>query len=496
MKNQAGRVAAVPNHQMDRADRMETELTKWLGGFEPTGTPIALRFRTFADLREDAARPLPRFPWLRSALSTTSSLGSVVAGAGLLVLVAFIGATAQPGAAVAGSMGSGVAGSGLGLGSDISVDYTWGPDPFSLLMLMVWSCVASCTVVIPLVRRLVGRIAFGKSAASPREPLPFRRSWRSVTPIAWILGAIAIGLIAWSFREFLTARLDTSWFVMSADALITGTTVLLLPVAVAWRYQLRDRSARLLLIGIIASISNLLYEWLLYVLGIMPSYSQLMHELMIAVWALVAIITAVAPAAGIAGRAGTVRRPPFGLAALVIGATFMYAMVSLFIYPTTFGDPRYLLEDLFGYLSSWVTQAGWAAIVWVGIAAWRRGRGSWGWKLVLASGILHFLALAPTFIWWILQVLDPSSFGFSILGGWGFVTVSGGAGPTATIDPALRWQMITSDGCQIALLVALLIGLRPPATKLAEPTLEEADAEADAGTPATKPSGTAPEPSV
>jgi len=68
----------------ERRDRMESELTRWLVGLEPVGTPVALRIRTFSDLRAEAARPRRRLPWLRPALSSMAALGSVVAGAGLL----------------------------------------------------------------------------------------------------------------------------------------------------------------------------------------------------------------------------------------------------------------------------------------------------------------------------------------------------------------------------------------------------------------------------
>ena len=114
MKYQVGRVAAAPNHQADSSggtDRMETELIGWLTGLEPTGAPIALRLRTFADLREEAARPRPRLPWLMPAVSSIGSLGAVVIGASLIMLIAVVGATVDHVHAVAGAMAP-LAGSG------------------------------------------------------------------------------------------------------------------------------------------------------------------------------------------------------------------------------------------------------------------------------------------------------------------------------------------------------------------------------------------------
>jgi hypothetical protein len=170
MKNQVSRVAAAPNRKMDRADRMEAELTKWLGGLEPTGTPISLRFRTFADLRAEAALPRPRIPWLRSALSTMASLGSVVAGAGLLVLFAVIGATAQPGSA-AGAYGPGLSGVGPGSASPFGGDYNYGPGPVAILMLLAASTLAGCIVLI----RASGASS-GASHSASRRLLPSPRS--------------------------------------------------------------------------------------------------------------------------------------------------------------------------------------------------------------------------------------------------------------------------------------------------------------------------------
>ena len=485
MKNHLVRGAAAPN---DRTDRMEAELTKWLGGLEPTGTPIALRFRTFADLREEAARPRPRLPWLRPALSSMASLGSVVAGAGLLVLLAIIGASAQLSGAVAGSYGSQLSGAGVGVQSPMGGDYTYGPDPIAILWLVFASVLAGCTVLIPRVRRIVGRIAFGKSAAAPGAPLPFRRSWRSVPPIAWILGAIAVGLCSWGLRNFLTNQVDPYFFILAFNGIITGTIAVFLPVAVAWRYPLRDRSARLLLVGLLAMIANLFFDVVLYLLGILP----VANELLMVTWEVVWIIAGITLAAGIAGRAGAVRRPSLRLAAPAVGAAFMYATITLFMYGVGNTQPQYLIENLAIYFTVWVVEVAWVAIVWVGIVAWRRGRGSWAWKLVLAAGVLHFLNLVPNFLDQILQFLDPTRTGFGILGSWGVVTYATPDGSTAIVAPEVWWAMITNAASQIALLLALLIGLRPTSPKPVPPMPEPADAELDDAESATTNPSTEP----
>jgi hypothetical protein len=157
---------------------MEAELTGWLCGFEPTGTPVALRIRTFADLRDEAARPHRRFEGLTARLPPFASLGTVVVGAGLFLLLAVAGAGTGGGpiGAAAGSLGSQLSGAGTVAQPPMDDGYAIGPDPVGILMLLLASALAGCTVLIPRLRRLIGRIAFGKAATAPSVPLPFRRS--------------------------------------------------------------------------------------------------------------------------------------------------------------------------------------------------------------------------------------------------------------------------------------------------------------------------------
>jgi hypothetical protein len=257
--------------------------------------------------------------------------------------------------------------------------------------------------------------------------------------------------------------------VFATNSLIMGTIALFIPVAVAWRYPLRDRAARLLLLGALATIADMLLNVVLYFVS-----DYLWTEWLMTLWRFVWIFAAAALAAGIAGRAGAVRRPPLRLAVVAVGVVFMYATIMY-----GYGDlqPQRFLQSLADYLSTWIVQASWVAIAWVGIAVWRRGRGSWGWKLVLAAGTLHVLALAPNFLTEIRQLLDPANSSTSHFGGFGVMTFATSDTGNFAITPEFWWQIVTSIASQAALLIALLIGLRPPAPKRVEPMLDPADAE-------------------
>lgn len=461
----------------ERRPQMEGELSAWLHGFEPTGTPIAVRLRTYADLREEAARPRPRLPWLMPALSSMASLGSVVAGAGLLVLLAIIGASAQPSGAGAGSLGSGVSGVGPTPQSPLGGDYSYGPDPIGILMLVVCSVLAGCTVLIPRVRRLVGRIALAGGKTAPLAPLPLRRSWRSIPFIVWPLGALAVGMTLWGCRGFLNS--EPSLYVLSLGSVIVGIAAIFTPFVVAWRYPLRDLSARLLLFSALASIAGTLFYVALEILGVTSWDNEWLLICLGVVWAFAAI----ALAAGLARRSGSVRRPPLRLAAVAVGAAFLLSTAFLF-FNELGGDQqlRYLLESVANYLEIWVVMVAWLAILWVGFSAWRRDHSSWGWKLLLAAGALHLLAGLPNDLEQIYYYLVPDANQFGAFGGWmGTMWIATSQG-TMMVLPEFWWQMIAMSASQIALLLALISGLRPVPSGSNLPAAEPSSAELSADT--------------
>ena len=458
MKYQGGRLAAESNHQAGSSggtDRMEAELTRWFTGLEPAGTPIAVRLRTFADLREEAARPRPRLPWLRPALSSMASLGSVVAGAGVILLLALVGASLDHGGRAAGSFGAAMPAIDTGSPSP-GVYYSYSPDPLPLLALLLFSALAGCTILIPAVRRIAGGIVQMGGATAPSAPLSLRRSWRSrrsVSPIAWILLAVAVVITVWGCRNCITANYDSYTSIIAVNGLVTSGLALFLPFVVAWRYSLADRSARLLLLGAFAAVAELLFQVALFLLGLYPSFG----EPIMTIWESVPVLGAVALAAGLAGRAGAVRRPPLRLVAAAVGVAFSSVTMYGFMYGI--GNPvnQFGLETMFGFLTSWIRLVAWLAIVWIGWSAWRRNPGSMAWKLVLAAGALHLLALVPNYLMQVYAYLDPEAsmttpFDMSFTMTDGTITF---------ISPNFWVDAIAGRLSEVALLVALLIGLRP-----------------------------------
>ncbi|HEX7490436.1 MAG TPA: hypothetical protein VF337_01890, partial [Candidatus Limnocylindrales bacterium] len=126
-------------------DRMEAELTGWLRGLEPGGTPVALRVRTFADLRDEAERPRPRFVWLRPTVSAVVSLGAValVAGAIMVLSVVLGGGHGVGGPGSVGPTGPDVpAGPSDGVVQVVTWDQNVTQNPVALLLYLLTTCLA------------------------------------------------------------------------------------------------------------------------------------------------------------------------------------------------------------------------------------------------------------------------------------------------------------------------------------------------------------------
>jgi hypothetical protein len=116
-------------------------------------------------------------------------------------------------------------------------------------------------------------------------------------------------------------------------------------------------------------------------------------------------------------------------------------------------------------LGSWIANVSWLTILWIGVTASLRDRASWGWKLVLAAGAFHVLAGVPSSLVQLYQYWDPN---FST--NW-----------WSPYSPDFLWNLVANDASQVALLLALLIGLRPVRTTVQSddepPVAETSDAE-------------------
>ena len=409
MKYQVGSFAAARKNHSDRPDRMEAELTRWLDGLEPTGTPIALRLRTFADLREEAARPRRRFARLKPALSSIGSLGAIVSGASLIMLVAVVGATVDHAHAVAGGMapltGSGSVPQTPGDFSDIG----YSPDPVTLSILFAATALAAWGVLQTRVRRFVARVTYGKDEAPAGEPLPFKRQLRHAPRTALATGAIGALFVAWEIWMVLTYRGSTlaspNWMVIfqwiGLIAFVPYCSV------VALRYRLVERSSRLLLAATTAMLVAYVLVAVLLTLNLMTIYSEWLNELSELATSLMAVST-VALAAGLASRHGGIPRPPMWLASTVTGGFFLLVAAGYFIVGMWPHTADAWMADAAGIVSSWLGTLGWAAITWIGVCAWRQ-KSSWGWRLLLFVGVLALLDRVPGYVLGIYSTIAISS---------------------------------------------------------------------------------------
>jgi hypothetical protein len=401
MKYQVGRVAAAPNHQADSSggtDRMETELIGWLTGLEPTGAPIALRLRTFADLREEAARPRPRLPWLMPAVSSIGSLGAVVIGASLIMLIAVVGATVDHVHAVAGAMAP-LAGSGsVPQTPGDFTDSGYSPDPVTLSILFAATALAAWGALQTRVHQFVARVTYGKDEAPAGEPFPFKRQLRHVPRAALATGAIGALVVAWEFWVLLTYQGDelmpSNWTVFFQWlGLITFIPYCSI---VALRYRLGDRSSRWLLTATtVTALTDLLLAALVTV-NWMGIYSPWLNDLTELNSSLLAVST-VALAAGLASRHGGIPRPPTWIASTVAGGFFLLVAAGYFIVGMWPHTADGWITDATGIASSWLGTLSWAAITWIGVCAWRQ-RNSWGWRLLLFVGIVALLDRVPGYV--------------------------------------------------------------------------------------------------
>jgi hypothetical protein len=424
--------------------RIEAGLAKWLHGLEPAELPIALRLRTFADLREEAARPRRPLSWMLPALSSIAALGAVVLGAGLIMLLVVAGATLDH---TAGGPGP-VAPSGQPpLGQTI----TSGPNLPALLVILVASGLAGLSLLAKPTRGFAGRMVFGKGEIAPAAVLPLRRPWRSIRRLTWALGALTVVTIALSAREFIrafgfvppegayvVASSTPGWLILSFCSQVIAAP---LALVVAWRYPRNDRASRWLLVGAIALLVDELlmlsmYEVLWWLGGPWTSFL---------VTSTVSTVGILALTVGLAGRSGSLPRPPIRLAAAAVGTAFFAATFSMaysWLNGATVNDQDQL-EWVAICLMNWLALVAWLSILWVGIWAVRRSR-SGAWALLLGTGLLQ---LSSSAVAGLLQVWTELN------------RAADGAGGYWNL--AMWWTQVATCLGAAALFGALLVGLRP-----------------------------------
>jgi hypothetical protein len=475
---------------------MEIELTNWLRGLEPGGTPISLRFQAFADLREEAARPRPRFARPMAALSSAASLGTVVAGAGLmllaLVLVAGLGHTTG----VAGGVAS-VPGVGQPATPPMDANGQPGMNPLFIIGLPLATLIAAASVLWPALRRSLARLAFGTSPTTPAAPLPLPRNLRSISRLAWVLGAVAVAVALWAESGTVFSAQAAAYAEPAAYRLSNLIApILLVPcwVAVAVRYPMTDRSARLILASTIISITIdvlLVSITLVNPAALYPYWLELITALNAAGVVLLA--------AGVAGRSGGVRRPRLALAAVAVGASFVMAATFFFWFGFDWRDPSTVSYAIVQVAEAWFINIAWLAMAWVGWTSARRPGAHWGWWLVCAAGVLPLLAELPQYLLQVYSYLAATPIDLS------FVDTPVAAQATAPVAAqasdqarllswaswgATWWSVVLGLLAMASRAAALLSGLRPAP----DPARTDATATADEG--GAEPAGAERQPSV
>jgi hypothetical protein len=211
--------------------------------------------------------------------------------------------------------------------------------------------------------------------------------------------------------------------------------------AFAWRYPRQERSGRRLIIGAF----GFAFGGLIFLTGVTFNLfpSSGFSDVASIVWI-------VATAAVLANRSGSLRRPPLQAATVLIGATFFLPVCSLSLQFANLANrsiamPLGLLPDfVFQSLSAWIVLVGLLAVLWIGLSTSRHG-GSWTWRLVAAYGALMLLSRLPYYPLLYANVLSGGTWGADgtslLVLGW--------------------WVSLTTTLASIALLLALLGGLRP-----------------------------------
>ena len=386
-------------------DRMEVELSAWLGGFEPAATPIGLRLRAFADLREDAARPRRRVPRLMESLSSIGSLGAVVIGATAIMLVAVVGATLQHGSGTAGGIAPLAGGSTVSPTPGEVVGFGFTPDPLAVLTLLAISAFVAWCAVQTQVQGILARLVFGKDEPAAGEALPFRRPIRRIPRTAWITGGLGLASVGWFWLILVSGKTEDPsppWVAFLAR--LSLVTFVPYCAVTALRYRMNDRSSRLLLAATTATLIAEIVGAAVFTALLMGIYGVWLNDL-VSLTADLGSISALALAAGLVSRRGSIPRPPGWLAAAVVGG-FLLLAAALFVleswWPSSAAD---WAMSAIGILSRWLESVSWAAILWIGLCAWRRGD-TWGWRLLLVVAALalfdrvpgYFLGIYGTFL--------------------------------------------------------------------------------------------------
>jgi hypothetical protein len=429
-------MSTLDRHGTHAADRLERELAAWLARFEPAATPVALRLRSYADLRDQAERPGPRLAWLKPALSLAGSVAAIGGTAFALMALAVLSAAVDR--------------SGFGgMGSQPEPTEPTPAGSYALISLIVAAVgvLAGASLYLGYLRRSFVRVVFGASKATPAALLPLRRHWRSIgLPVLAVAVLTLVTMIA-AWLAFLDdlADIDISWV---GPWLVSSLAVAPLVLVIAWRYPLKDRSTRLLLAG---AVLCLIYLWAGYAWRWVWFFPPLLDQKVVALLIpyLLPMMAVVVLVAGLAARLDLRVGPRTAVAALFVALGFMQTRFG----PIPAGETSPLLSQLLWVvegLNVWFLFLAWLAAAWIGFAGFRRTR-SRAWLIVLAAGAVGASGYASVYV--------MSTGVFFELGPYTDAWLH-------LYELSTSWYQLAMALAPVGVLVALLVGLRPVAPAL------------------------------
>jgi hypothetical protein len=451
-------MSTLERHGTHAAGRLELDLAAWLAEFEPAATPIALRLRTYADLRDLATQRQPRLAWLKPALSLAGSVAAIGGTAfALMALVVLSAAVDRSGFS--------------GIGSQPEPTEPAPAGSYALISLIVAAVgvLAGASLYLGYLRRSFVRVVFGASKATPAALLPLRRPWRSIglPGLALALLTVATAIAAWlAFLEDLPiVGLD-----LVSPWLVAELAMAPLVLVIVWRYPLEDRSTRLLLAGAVVFLVHLwagfAWRWIRFFPPLLDY-----DAVVLLILYLLPMTAAVVLVAGLAARLDLRVGPRTAVAAFFVALGFMQTR---FGPVPAGGETQPLLSQLLWVvegLNYWLIFLAWLAAAWIGFAGLRRTR-SRAWLIVLAAGVIGASGYAGVYV--------TSTGVFFDLGPYTEAWLH-------VYALSSTWYSLATALAQVGLLVALAVGLRPVVARPAP-----ADAPAGTAPAGTAPAGTAP----
>jgi hypothetical protein len=401
------------------ADPLETQLSRWLRGFDPGEAPVRMRVRISADLRAEPVRPSR---W--RVLDQGGRLASISAATILLAVVGLVSLAALAGHAIPAAGSPAPSWPDRPLPVDGQAPWIRGPNLSGLAAILAASGLFGAISLSPPVRRFARWLIGGGGAPGSLVAVPRRIGQIPRLALVLCLFAMAEGALAtWAY--FLAYGSGPS---VDLDLYAGLYLPMALAPAIALRYPTRDRANRWLLLGAfglaLAPLPDIGWR-LTGELG-WPNTSGWASTLAdltpLVAWSLRAL-SWTALAIGIAGRSGVTRKPGWVLVssataiALYLHAAYFASITQVVADNGTYFVPYAQLVDRLRLehelIASDVIYLAWFAILWVSLFSARSGPGRTAWRLSLVAAGTQAALLACFSLTYagVLPWLDPRVYG-------------------------------------------------------------------------------------